>query len=70
MPIMDTLRGYTINAAYQVHMEDKLGSIEVGKYADFVVLEESPYHVEPHHIHDIAVAMTIMDGKVVYSNEK
>lgn len=66
MPIMDTLRGYTIDAAYQVHMEEKLGSIEPGKYADFVVLEESPYNVEPHHIHEIDVAMTIMDGKVVY----
>ena len=70
MPIMDTLRGYTIDAAYQVHMEDKLGSIEPGKYADLVVLEESPYNVEPHHIHDIAVTMTIMDGKVVYQKDK
>lgn len=70
MPIMDTLRGYTIDAAYQVHMEDKLGSIEPGKYADLVVLEERPYNVEPHHIHDIAVTMTIMDGKVVYQKDK
>ncbi|MGN0154158.1 MAG: amidohydrolase [Lachnospiraceae bacterium] len=69
MPILESLRGYTIDAAYQVHMEDKLGSIEAGKYADLVVLEQNPYEIDPYKIHEIDVAMTIMDGKVVYRNK-
>lgn len=39
LSIMLCLEGYTINAAYQMHMEHKIGSIEAGKYADLVVLK-------------------------------
>lgn len=67
LTIEEAIEAYTINGAYQVHMEDKLGSIEVGKYADLVILEESPFKVDTHEIHKIAVEKTIANGKVVYA---
>jgi len=67
--IMEAIRLYTINAAYQQFDEDKLGSIEPGKFADLVVLSENPLTVPPEKIKDIQVEMTIVDGKIVYTRE-
>jgi hypothetical protein len=47
-------------------MEDKIGTIEVGKYADLVVLKKSPFDVELTDIADIDVLGTMMDGKFTY----
>ena len=52
----------TIDAAYQLHMDHLVGSLEVGKYADMTVLEEDPYEVEPSRIRDIALWGTIVGG--------
>ena len=59
-------RGFTIDAAYQLHMEDEIGSIEVGKKADLVVLDQDIFSVDPYSIHKTSVIMTIMDGEIVY----
>jgi predicted amidohydrolase YtcJ len=65
---IDTLlRGYTINGAYQLGAEDKLGSIEVGKLADMVLLEKNIFEQKPDYIHNNRVLMTIMDGDIVYN---
>jgi predicted amidohydrolase YtcJ len=45
-------------------MEDSIGSIDVGKQANFTVLGESPYAVPPMNIRDIAVEATILEGRV------
>lgn len=67
---IDTLiRGYTINAAYQLHMEDEIGSLEVGKKADLVVLERNLFETDAYEIHKTEVLMTLMDGKVVFEKE-
>jgi predicted amidohydrolase YtcJ len=64
---IDTLiRGYTIHAAYQLHMEDEIGSLTVGKKADLVVLDKNLFEVETYQIHKTRVLMTVMDGDVVY----
>ena len=47
-------------------MEGKIGSLEVGKYADLVILAESPFDVAPDDIADIAVLGTMMEGKFRY----
>jgi predicted amidohydrolase YtcJ len=60
------LRGYTIDAAYQLHMEDQIGSLEVGKKADLVVLDRDLFTADPYSIHETAVVMTILGGEVVY----
>jgi hypothetical protein len=54
----------TIDAAYTLGVEDKVGTIETGKFADFVVLDADPQAVEPMAIKDIGVVATILGGKV------
>jgi predicted amidohydrolase YtcJ len=60
------LRAVTIDAAWQEHDENVKGSIEVGKFADFVVLAENPIEVAPLKIKDIAVLQTIVGGRSVF----
>jgi len=64
--VLDGLKAMTINAAWQIKMEDKLGTIEVGKYADFIVLDQNPLLVDPHRLRDIQVERTIVAGQDVY----
>lgn len=67
--VMEAIRLYTINAAYHSFDEEVMGSIEVGKYADFVVLGEDILTVPPERIIDIPIDMTIVGGKIVYQRE-
>jgi hypothetical protein len=60
------IRGYTIDAAYQLHMENEIGSIEVGKKADLVVLDRNLFETDTYQIHEAEVLMTLMDGEIVY----
>lgn len=61
---------YTINGAWQDHMEDVKGSIEAGKVADFCVIDKDILETDPHKIGEIDVVMTIIGGKTVYSADK
>ena len=61
------LRAVTIDAAYILGVEDKLGSLEPGKLADFVVLGDDPYKVDPMKIKDIPVWGTALSGKLFKS---
>ncbi len=62
LTLEEVIEAYTINNAWQMHMEDKIGSIEVGKYADLVVFEQNLFEVDPYAMHDVLVHETIMDG--------
>ncbi|MGL4367744.1 MAG: amidohydrolase [Brevinemataceae bacterium] len=66
LSIHDLIKGYTLNAAIQLSMQDKIGSIEEGKFADFIVLQENLFEQDPNQIHTNQVIKTIFDGKVVY----
>ena len=61
------IRMYTIEGAWQDHMEQVKGSIEPGKVADFCILDEDILSVEPHKIKDIRTLMTIAGGTIVYN---
>jgi len=63
---MDALRAVTINAARMYFLEDKVGSLEPGKLADIVILEQNPLDVNPQAIKDIKVCETIVGGETVY----
>lgn len=58
----DALYAVTVDAAYQMHLDAELGSIETGKWADFTVLAESPLDVEPMAIRNIAIWGTVIGG--------
>jgi predicted amidohydrolase YtcJ len=66
IPVYEALKGVTINAAWQGFEEHLKGSIEPGKLADFVVLEENPLRVDPLRIKDIKVCATIVGDQLVY----
>ncbi len=57
------LRMVTIDAAYVLGMDDRIGSIEPGKHADFTVLESNPLEVAPETIRDISVWGTVFAGE-------
>ena len=60
------MKGITINAARQGFEESVKGSIEVGKFADFAVLDENPLTVDPLRIKDIRVAAAIVGDALAY----
>jgi predicted amidohydrolase YtcJ len=65
LSVTEALRAYTHGAAYAGHDEHRMGTVEVGKIGDFVVLERSPWEHDDGIV-DIDVALTVVDGAVVY----
>ncbi|HJR16688.1 MAG TPA: amidohydrolase, partial [Gemmatimonadales bacterium] len=61
---------YTINAAYQNHLERETGSIEVGKLADLIVLDKNLFEIPTGEIHRARVIRTLLEGKTVYDGVK
>lgn len=66
LQLNDLIEGYSIASAYQCWLEDVTGSLEVGKSADFIILNEDIKAVEPHKVADIKVQQTYFKGKKVY----
>ena len=64
--VMDGLKALTIWPAWQHFEEDRKGSIEVGKLADFVILSDDPTAVDPETLAELSIRVTIKDGEVVY----
>ena len=69
LPVADALGLYTTQAAFAMHREGEIGSIEPGKVADFVVLDRNPLRTDPERITDIRVLATVLDGAPVYQAE-
>lgn len=63
------LRMVTIDAAYTLGIDDKVGSIEAGKFADFVVLGDDPATVDPNAIRDVPVLATVSGGRVISTSD-
>ena len=62
--IDDAIKAYTIGPAYQLFREHEIGSLEVGKYADLVVLSTNPYEVDPMKLDtDVQVVETYTGGR-------
>ncbi len=65
LPLPLLIKGYTINGARQLRMEDHVGSIEVGKLADLVVLEQNLFEADPYDLHTVKPIAVIMEGELV-----
>ena len=63
------MRAITIDAAYILHMEDRIGSIEAGKLADFTVLDRDPYAAGAAGLRGIRVLGTVFEGAVHHGRE-
>ena len=64
LSVKEAVESYTINGARLLRMEDKIGSLEVGKLADLIVIDQNIMEIDPNDIHNTQVLMTMMDGKV------
>ena len=60
--VADALHAITLGAAWQLRLDHVVGSIEVGKYADFAVLEDDPTGIAPEALKDIRIWGTILGG--------
>lgn len=65
--IKDAIRAYTANAAYSIFAEDIVGTLEVGKSADVIVIDQDLFSIDPLKISDTQVLKTYFNGKLVYS---
>ncbi|PND59094.1 twin-arginine translocation pathway signal protein [Mycobacterium sp. ENV421] len=64
LTVAEAVHANTMGAAYQIRLDDKVGSVEVGKRADLIVLDSNIFEIDPHDIHRATVTMTMMNGQV------
>jgi predicted amidohydrolase YtcJ len=64
--VEEAVRGFTWGSAYAEFQENWKGTLEVGKLADFVVLSDDIFTIDPVKIKDVMVLKTIVDGKIVF----
>ena len=62
----EALHSFTLAAAYAAHQEDRLGSLEPGKWADFIVIDRDYFEIPASEIDDIVVVGTWVGGRQVY----
>lgn len=63
--VADALQAITLGAAFTLGLDDRVGSIEVRKFADFCVLDEDPLAVAPEALKDLRIAGTVLGGRVL-----
>jgi predicted amidohydrolase YtcJ len=69
MSLKEAFRCFTLDAAYAGHQEKTLGSLEVGKYADFIVIDRDLFKMSPYDIYKTAVLETWVAGHPVYKKK-
>jgi predicted amidohydrolase YtcJ len=62
------LRSYTVWAAHQLFLDDKVGALETGKQADIAIWDRDPYSIPAADLKDMKCEMTLFDGQVVYKS--
>ncbi|MGB7360239.1 MAG: amidohydrolase [Mycobacterium sp.] len=66
LSVEEAVHANTLGAAYQIRLDAQVGSVEVGKLADLIVLDKNIFDVDPHDIHSATVTLTMMNGKIVH----
>ncbi len=69
LDVQTAIRAFTINSAYSLRMEKYVGSLEVGKLADFIVIDQDLRKIDPEKIADTKVLLTVVGGREVYKAE-
>ena len=69
LTVEEAVRAYTQTSAYAEFQENVKGTLEVGRFADFVILSEDIFALDPHLILRAKVLLTAVDGKVVYDEQ-
>lgn len=67
--VEETVRAFTYGSAYAEFQENVKGTIEAGKLADFLILSEDIFMIDPVKIRDVKVLATVIDGRVVYEGK-
>lgn len=67
--VLEAVKSFTINSSYILGMEKDVGSLEIGKKADFIVLDKDIFKVHPLEIKNIKVNRTYLNGNMVYISE-
>lgn len=70
LTVAEAIKAYTLDAAYQVRAEDYSGSLEVGKRADFIVLDRNLFEIPADDIVNTIVLKTVVDGRTVFDRAK
>jgi len=68
LTVAETIEAYTINAAWSLLLDDVTGSIEEGKFADFIILNHNLFEIPESEIHKTEVQKTIFKGEVIYQS--
>jgi len=66
---MRSIVANTINAAYLMRSEQRTGSLEVGKAADMIVVDQNIFSIPPARLRDTRVLLTIMNGQVTWQDK-
>lgn len=64
LTVEEAIHANTMGAAYQLRMDKEIGSIEVGKRADLIVLDQNILKIDPHEIHKTKVELGMMNGTI------
>jgi predicted amidohydrolase YtcJ len=67
LSVEQAFKGFTLDAAYAGHMEDTLGTLTPGKWADFILVDQDIFSIEPQHIWKTKVLSTYVAGEHVFS---
>ncbi|UCC32588.1 MAG: amidohydrolase [Phycisphaerales bacterium] len=70
LTVDEALRAYTVSPPKAINRDERLGTIEVGKYADIVILSEDPLTIPKERLAEVRVAQTIVGGKVVFDRSE
>ncbi len=63
--LINGIKSMTIHAAWQIHMEEKIGSLQKGKYADFIILDKNPFNIPVTELDQIKILQTFINGNKV-----
>jgi hypothetical protein len=68
--VYEAIKMFTVNGAYAIFEEDKKGTLEIGKLADIVILDQDIFRIGENKIKGMKVLTTIKSGKIIFNEIK